>query len=245
MKKPCIAISAHCIRQPSIAFGSVRMSALNVAYSDAVRRNGGIPVIIPFTEDPSIIEETLSMCSGAIIPGGPDSVNPVLFGQDPHPLVGAIDDALDSMELAMFRYLWQHQLPVLGICRGHELMNVFAGGTLYQDMADLYRGKLILHRQEKNRTCPVHKVTVTKGSRLEAILGKSEIFTNSMHRQSLDVIGSGFTVCARTSDGIVEAIEHENGLWLGLQWHPEELIDTVPEMNGVFQTLIRLASERI
>ena len=136
----------------------------------------------------------------------------------------------------------EKKIPVLGICRGCQIMNVYTGGSLYQDLATGYEGVPIMHAQKEDRTYPAHLVQIEADSRLCRLLGKSSIYTNTMHHQAIREAGKGFRVVARTNDGVVEAIEHENGIWMATQWHPEELVDTVPEMNSLFADLIAKAA---
>lgn len=244
MKKPIIGIPAHgeMLLKSSLRL-CTEVSALNLSYSNAVIRNGGIPIIVPFSEDLSVIHETLGLCDGFIMPGGSDSLDPYLYGEEPLPLNGAIDYRLDRMEYKILDYLWAHQIPTLGICRGHQIMNVYAGGSIYQHAPTMYEKEQLEHLQGSPRHNPTHAIELVDGCRLAGLLGKTRLFVNSFHHQALKKIGKGFTVTACSSDGIVEAIEHENGIWTGVQWHPEDLLNTVPEMNEIFKKLIADAAK--
>ena len=239
--KPVIGIFGSIINTPHPAFHSIRGSGLNLAYSDAIIRNGGIPLIFPYTFDHEALREMIDHCDGIVIPGGVD-VDPRYFGEDPHPAIGVIDHGLDSAQMMALSYIEQKKIPVLGICRGCQIMNVYTGGSIYQDLASDYEGSPIMHAQREDRSYAAHRVQIETDSRLYNLLGTSSIYTNTMHHQAIHKIGKGFYVVARTSDGVVEAIEHENGIWMATQWHPEELVDTVPEMNSLFADLIEKAS---
>ncbi len=146
----------------------------------------------------------------------------------------------DQLELDALTWLQEHKVPVLGICRGCQVLNVFDGGTLYQDLPSQYPGPVGSHNQTAlsiDRSTPTHKVLIDSGSRLAKLLG-SEVMTNSMHHQSVLEPGPHYRVTARGEDGVVEAIEHENGLWLAVQWHPECLLETVPVMLELFRSFV-------
>lgn len=230
MAKPLIGI-----------LGNRSEKALSPAYSHAVMQNGGLPIIVPFTECKAALFSTLSHCGGVIVPGGGDA-DPRLFGEDPHPGCGEMDWRLDGIQMQALEYLFANSVPVLGICRGCQMMNLFLGGSIYQDLGE-FPSPTILHSQPSARDHPFHNVTVKAGSRLHKLLGASSVYTNSFHHQAVKTLGKGFAACAHTSDGVIEAIEHENGLWLSIQWHPEHLTETVPAMNALFRDLVKKAKK--
>ena len=239
--KPVIGIFGSIIHTPHPVFYSTQGSGLNLAYSDAIIRSGGIPLIFPYTFDHEALREMIDQCDGVVIPGGVD-VDPRYFGEDPHPEIGEIDYEFDRVQMMALAYMEQKKIPVLGICRGCQIMNVYTGGSIYQDLAADYEGTLIRHAQKEKRSYAAHRIQIEPDSQLCRLLGTSSIYTNTLHHQAIHKVGKGFRVVARTSDGVVEAIEHENGIWMGTQWHPEELVDTVPEMSNLFVDLIEKAS---
>lgn len=128
-------------------------------------------------------------------------------------------------------------MPVLGICRGMQLVNVARGGSLYQDIS-LMEGTRQMHTQRQNRDYPIHKVVIRSGSRLSKILGQEEIFTNTLHHQCVNGPGKDLLITAWTGDKVPEAMESLDGRVILVQWHPEELTKTVPEMNEIFKDLV-------
>ena len=229
-----------------ITYGTVSphgndVSCLNTAYSDAIIKNGGIPLVIPYTESSDTVHCLIDMCRGLLVPGGDDIV-PSLYGESPHEKLGATDALLDRIELDALEHCIHKRLPVFGICRGCQLMNVYAGGTLWQDIPSQYESA-IAHRQTENRRTVSHGVELSENSLLFALLGKST-WVNSLHHQAIRAVGRGFHASAKAPDGIIEAVEHENGLWFAVQWHPEELIESCPEMNRLFTFFIGLCAER-
>ncbi len=239
MSKPLIAVmGAHKL---SVLYNEnpVPSAALNETYANAVTRAGGIPVILPPYADDADLFRVLSLCSGLLLPGGED-VDPRYFGEDPSPKLGRITGYYDRAWLAALKYAEEKKMPVLGICRGHQLANLGFGGTLYQDLSD-YPGKTILHGQHQDRTYPVHKVSIVPESWLAQILGFTEVYTNTMHHQCVKDPGAGLIVSARTGDGVIEGLETADGSMIFVQWHPEELQDTVPCMRELFADLVKKA----
>lgn len=243
MKKPVIGILGVYMKEfagPSTIAGKPR-TYVQQAYPDSVAKNGGIPMVIPFTRDRDLVIESLKLCDGVVAPGGIDA-DPSFFGEEPHVNLGEVNRELDEMQLTALQYLLEHNVPTLGICRGLQMMNIATGGTLYQDLGE-FPTKVNLHRQTEEPCYPTHGVTVTAGSRVAALLGGESIRVNSFHHQAIKDVGKGFTVTAKASDGVIEAIEHENGLWLGVQWHPEQMTAGGGIMNALFRDLVEKASK--
>ncbi|HPK15930.1 MAG TPA: gamma-glutamyl-gamma-aminobutyrate hydrolase family protein [Clostridia bacterium] len=240
MSKPVIGIFASAIQNQHPLFSHGEISALNLSYSNAVLRNGGCPVIIPYGSDRSSLIETLSLCKGAVIPGGVD-VDPRYYGEAPHPDLGTVDPTLDKLELDALAYLMKNNVPTLGICRGCQIMNIFAGGSVYQDISVEYEGRALMHTQRSKSCSTIHRVDLAFGSRIRELLKAESVHVNSVHHQAIRKLGRGFTATGHAQDGVIEAIEHENGVWMAVQWHPEELIDTLPVMNALFRALVDMA----
>lgn len=235
-RKPVIGIMTLTRRtDPGLYISGkyVFMSSTNVR---AIQMNGGIPVLIPpeaVAEDP---EAALSFCDGLLFPGGED-MTPWYYGEEPLPEIGIFRPEIDDAWLKAGRYALEHKLPMFGICKGHQTLNVLMGGSLYQDLSH-YEGKVIQHLQKYDRTYLTHHVEVEEGTRLAAIFGAGKLKTNSMHHQAVKALGKGLKVTARAEDGIIEGIEDEEGLILGVQWHPEDLVDSAPVMNKLFADLV-------
>jgi len=170
-----------------------------------------------------------------VVIGGGDDVDPVRYGRDV--LEGAnveIDHGRDAVDFTVFEEAWRSHVPVLGICRGLQVVNVARGGTLVQDLP-LERPSEVAHRVPKKENRRDHPVTVEPGTRLARIAGMSEIDVNSRHHQAIERAADGFAVAATAPDGVIEAIEAKDGRWLvAVQWHPENLTD-----DAVSQRLFR------
>ena len=202
---------------------------VNEAYTDAIAAAGLIPVVLP-PVSAAMAVAAVEDIAGLVLTGGED-VDPRHFGQTPHPATGAPHAARDVTELALARRALDQRIPTLAICRGAQVMNVALGGTLVQDIAS--QRPNTLDHDPRQRTTRVHRVTVEPQSRLAREIGATSISTNSSHHQSIDIVGAGLRVVARSEDGIVEAIEATDDEWwmVGVQWHPEELTGTPEEWD--------------
>ena len=209
---------------------------------------GAIPWMIPLVGDD---EETLrgiyDELDGVFLPGGAD-IDPASYAEERHPLCDRTDPARDQVELAMTRWAIAERKPVLGICRGVQLINLAAGGTLYQDLAEQYAGS-IKHDYfpfggKYARDHLAHDVQVTPGTRLAEWIGAGSVPVNSMHHQGIRDLGTGLVATAIAPDGLIEAAESTDGSFIvGIQWHPEALTDNDARMRRLFAEFIAAASE--
>jgi putative glutamine amidotransferase len=188
--------------------------ALGMTYLQAIERAGVVPVVLPPCV--SDLESLLARLDGICISGGPD-LDPEAYGaRERHAELGPTEPSLDAFELALARAALERGMPVLGICRGAQALNVACGGTLHQHLAG--------HRQSAPGCQATHEVEVLAGTRLAALIGQGAHAVNSFHHQAVDEVGSGLRVAARAADGTVEAIEGA-GFAVGVQWHAETLAD--------------------
>lgn len=230
-ERPIIAISANIIDENS---------ALHFAYSEAVVAAGGVPVIVAANCTSDAIHSLLCSVDGVIFSGGAD-IDAVHFGEENLEGLTEVDPARDEVEFALLRAAVDRGVPILGICRGAQLLNVAFGGSLYQDLPTQYPSELLAHSVLENRHLPCHLVTVTECSMLHKIIGKSEVEVNSRHHQAIKDIAPIFKVVARSSDGVVEAIEaYPVHKIIAVQWHPENLATRgeSSEMQQLFSFLV-------
>lgn len=207
--------------------------ALGMTYLRAVEAAGGLPIVLPpvaLEAVPALLERLDGVC----LSGGPD-LDPDAYGAPTrHPELGPTEPSLDAFELAVARAADAAGLPLLGICRGAQALNVARGGTLHQHLHG--------HRQAALATARTHHVTVTPGSRLAALTGAGKLDVNSFHHQAVDILGAGLRIVARAVDGTAEAIEDPTRpLLLGVQWHAETLVDR-PEHGALFAALVETAA---
>lgn len=209
------------------------------AYVDAVRAGGGLPLLLPPGEP--FPEDILKRIDGLILAGG-DDIDPRLYGGMLHPAIERIDPERDAFELALARAALDDDLPVLGICRGHQMLNVATGGDLIPHLPERQRNG-VAHRGDNEREV-IHPVQIVPGSRLAKILGAAEVPTVSLHHQGMDQIDPQWRPCAYAPDGLVEAQEHLRHPWMfAVQWHPE-MDYREPAQLRIFQALVAAALAR-
>jgi putative glutamine amidotransferase len=210
-----------------------------MAYAAAVQKAGGLPLLIPYGLDLSLIPELVDRLEGILFSGGHD-LDPQLYKQAWHPKAQRIDPARQRFELALLAEVERRRLPALGVCLGSQLMNVYRGGSLHQFLPDVPREQSIEHRKEAQR----HPVKVDEQSALGRAIGKSEISVNTHHKQSADRLGRGLKVIATAPDGVIEGFEDPSfPLFAAVQWHPERLADE-PEHLAPFKLLVETARLR-
>ncbi len=210
--KPLIGITPQYDTEASRAW-------IRSTYVNAVIAAGGIPVMLDQYTDADTVLSLSARLDGLLFSGGCD-IHPKYYGEDIAPECGTISDVRDRFEELLFSVIDNHDIPVLGICRGIQALNVFAGGSLHQHIDN--------HQDVR------HGVTVAKSSRLAAILGKTEIISNSYHHQAVKVPAPGFAVAAHADDGTVEAIERPGDrFFVGVQWHPEIMAEE--EQKALFR----------
>jgi putative glutamine amidotransferase len=216
--------------------------AQNRTYVEAVATAGGAPVLIPLNLDEGALRAIYERLDGLLLAGGED-VHPKHYGEAIHEKCGQIDEARDTVELTLTRWALAEDLPILAICRGIQVLNVAAGGTLYQDIASQVPG-VLKHDcwPDYPRNYLAHQVMVNDDSLMAAILGQGRVGVNSTHHQAVKDLAPRFRVVARAPDGVIEAIEgHDHVFALGVQWHPEELLEDAPPMRRLFEEFVSAA----
>ncbi|WP_010240718.1 gamma-glutamyl-gamma-aminobutyrate hydrolase family protein [Clostridium arbusti] len=240
-RKPIIGISGNFIIDRGGMFPGYKRAYVNDDYVRAVAMAGGIPYIIPIVSDESIVIEQMSNVDALILSGGYD-VNPLIYGEEPRQKLGAILPERDKFDIWLLEEACKMNKPVLGICRGIQIMNAAFGGSINQDLS-YDENCYIKHFQETSPSTAGHTVEILEGSKLHSILG-SKITTNSFHHQTLNRIAEGFTVTAKAKDGTVEAIEKDGeNFVLGIQWHPEMMSSSSQEMLHIFGNLVKNAKK--
>ncbi|HEU4589004.1 MAG TPA: gamma-glutamyl-gamma-aminobutyrate hydrolase family protein [Gemmatimonadales bacterium] len=207
-------------------------AGVNAAYVRAVVGAGGVPLILSQLMAPGDVGLALDACDGLVLTGGED-IDPSYYGEAPSSKLGAVDRERDRFELALFAAARERGLPVLGICRGIQLINVALGGTLYQDLPSERPGA-IDHDPKSARTARTHQVRLAPGSRAARVLGVERLVPNSFHHQAIKQLAPGLVATGWTDDGLIEAVESADGPWLlAVQWHPEEMHAdaTAPELK--------------
>jgi putative glutamine amidotransferase len=214
--------------------------ALGIVYARAVELAGGLPVVLPPLAEEAV-GALVDRLAGVCLSGGPD-LDPAAYGAEPDPHLGVVEPSLDAFEVAIARRADALGIPVLGICRGCQAINVARGGTLHQHLPDVTDGS-IQHRQTESGRETTHSVEVRAGTRLADIVGAGELPVNSFHHQAVDQLGRGLRVAACAPDGVIEGIEGDGpALYLGVQWHVETLVDR-PRHAALFEALVAAAAD--
>jgi putative glutamine amidotransferase len=215
---------------------------LPYAYSNSVEKAGGVPILLPYRTDLSLIPQLVDLLDGIVFSGGND-LDPRAWGEEYHPKVSPIDPARERFERALMAEVEKRRMPTLGICLGSQLMNVYRGGSMIQFLPEQERPGAIEHRKGDCEPWNCHPVTLEPESSAARAIGKSQIITcNTSHKQAMNRIGRGLRVIATAPDGIIDGIEDPTmPLWLGVQWHPERMIDQ-PEQLALFKLLVDRAS---
>lgn len=211
-------------------------------YSRAIFRAGGLPVVLPAgLED---IDEICGRLDGLLLTGGED-VNPLVYGEEPHQEVGKLSPERDEMELALAKCMTEKDKPVLGICRGHQVLNVSFGGTLHQHIYSELSAELVQHKQQADREFATHSIDIIDDSKLAGFAGTSEIQVNSLHHQAVNEVEAPLVVTAVAKDGVIEALEStEHRFVMSVQWHPEALMNRDdPTSLNLFKHFIEASSQ--
>lgn len=205
-------------------------------YIESLARAGAGMRWVELSDPEQAVQDALT-CDGLLLPGGGD-MDPKFYGQERIPACGEPNLLRDAAEPLLLRAFLAADKPVLGICRGIQVMNAVLGGDLYQDI------KPFEQLPHNDHWAKVHTVTVRRGTLLSRILGQDTVLVNSQHHQAVDRVAPGFTLAALSEDGIVEAIEKPDARFcLGVQWHPEWLSDADPAMQSLFDAFVNACSK--
>lgn len=211
--KPIIGVTS--------SFKDERTMSVSYDNIDSITAAGGVPLVLPNLTDKGQAEQIAAQLDGLLVTGGGD-IDPTLFGEEPHPGLGVITPARDVFEINLIREMMKEGKPVLAICRGCQILNIAAGGDMYQDIYSQIGRQLLQHSQKAPRSHASHYINVAEGSLLKQITNQEKYKVNSYHHQAVRNLAPEFYVSACSSDGITEAFEsREHPFVIGVQWHPE------------------------
>jgi len=238
VKSPRLAVSG-LVREVK----GIDRTGVNVGYVNRLVQAGGLPLVLSPVLGPGRADEALEGIDGLLLSGGAD-IAPGRYGAAPSPRLGSVEPARDAFELALFAAAEARGLPVLAICRGLQLVNVAAGGTLWQDLPSERPGA-VTHQQAEARGVRTHEVRIQPGTRTARALGVASLQANSMHHQAVRELGASLAATGWAPDGVIEALESTDGeRWLvGVQWHPEDLGNGGPD-DGLFAAFVAAAAAR-
>lgn len=207
------------------------------SYTKALLAAGVMPVLVPSTHDPHALRSLYEKVDGIVVSGGGD-VNPRFSGMDSCELVYGVEDVRDDTELNLIRWAREDDKPILGICRGLQVMNVAFGGTLIMDIPTEI-GTSVTHTIgtiAHQRKTLLHSIEIDSDAKVNPSLGAGKIEVNSIHHQAIKDLGEGLRPFAYAPDGLIEGIELPDAhFFVGVQWHPEELVEFYPQMRALFQ----------
>ncbi len=241
---------------PSLAPAGVEMPdpsiSLAIAYLEAVLEAGGLPLTLPVSTHSGVAADALAQAAGLLLTGGED-IEPRLHRPEVTDTLRSLcfldDPSRDTMELELIREAFRRRLPVFALCRGHQLVNVALGGSLYVDLPSEAPGT-VEHNQVQRRFEAVHLVAIEPDSQMAAIVGATTLGVNSTHHQAVREPAPGLRAAARAADGIIEALEWDNatapgnGWFLSVQFHPERLAPTQPEHARLFAAFVEACRQR-
>jgi putative glutamine amidotransferase len=252
--KPIIGITTSIVKDSEYEKNGVEhikgldMARVAIDYSNAVERAGGIPFLIPMLKyvDGNTIDDIISRIDGVIFTGGAD-IDPSLYNQE-----NIYNDKFENMKSDLIRDEYEIKLlksamklnkPVLGICRGCQLINVYFNGTLYQDIDSEYETDINHLGKLDSKDKKIHKININSNSELFKIYNEEIIEVNSFHHQAINKVGDSLKVIAKSRDGIIESIEYTGEQWiLGLQYHPEMLFESDKEQLKIFSYFSKISN---
>ncbi len=238
--RPRIGITTFVMQNPRKPFAAVSRN-----YERSVQKAGGTPLLLSISTSKDVLDDYISIIDGLLITGGEKDVSPQFYGENPIKELEMIFPERDECEMYLFKKALEKRIPVLGICRGMQLMNVAAGGSLYQDIFSQLPDALG-HLPLKMPVDELyHQVNLEPESTVSKIFGTTRMMINSFHHQAVKKVADSFTITARSDDNIIEAIEHRTHPFaLGIQWHPEDLTARHPQFRKLFDAFIAQAQRK-
>ncbi|MDE5978302.1 MAG: gamma-glutamyl-gamma-aminobutyrate hydrolase family protein [Turicibacter sp.] len=218
---------------------TIQRLCIDRKYSDAITSVGGVPIVLPFTENEDVIEKMASLIDGLFLTGGQD-INPELYHEEVTEFCGNICKERDDFEFKLVQKVMEKNKPIFGVCRGIQLLNVFFNGTLIQDIETEYkRERNFSHKQQEPYDHPVHQVFLIDGTPLDQWLNIDVLDVNSRHHQAIHQLGEELMADAISSDGLIEAIHHQNYPFLvAVQWHPEAMYKVDEKERVLFERFV-------
>ncbi|MFU0827818.1 MAG: putative glutamine amidotransferase [Lachnoclostridium sp.] len=232
MKKPVIGLT------PQYDYERNRVW-IGPNYFNAIRKAGGVPLLFPLMADKDELTVVANLCDGFLFTGGPD-LDPFRFGEETIRQSGVVVPERDRMEEDLFDIVIESGKPILGICRGIQILNVFLGGTVYQDIQAQFPSDLsIAHSQQSGNSVLTHSILVKEGTLLADIVKKDMIRVNSFHHQAVKDVAPSLKVAGVAVDSLIEALYlPEHPFFLGVQWHPEHLYESNQEAYLIFKAFV-------
>ncbi len=247
--KPLIGISTYFVADKELQGRRARgaegqdMLMSNLDYSRSVHEGGGIPVALPTLCDLRAAADLVQRLDGLLLAGGED-LAPALFRQEVRPGLGPVIERRDQYEWALLKAALAKGIPILGICRGFQLLNVYFGGTLYQDLVTYYSAEVPHHSVHLGREALVHEVLLLEGTFLRQCYGVESLWVNSLHHQGVAILAPELMPAALSREGLVEGFQHRTAPYVfGVQWHPEMMTERYAIHRNLFRYFIEKAGD--
>jgi len=213
-------------------------------YAQAIEHSGGVPMFLPHTESLELADDYLSSIDGILLSGGGD-IDPLVFGEEPHPQIGNVDVVRDRMELSLLEKALNQDIPILGICRGIQMLAVASGGNICQDIASEKTDSKVCHSQKGAGWYASHTIEIQPDTMLHNIFETTTDRVNSFHHQAVNEVGRNFVVAARAKDGVIEAIESSTHRFaIGVQFHSELMWKRHPPTQKLFAHFVKVCQSR-
>jgi len=226
-KKPIIGITASLDTQNGVS------CFVRHAYTSSILKAGGIPFLIPYFKDQEIYDDMIELCDGILFAGGCD-IEPKRYGENIKATCGNIIPDRDEMDFRLLDIALNKDKPIMTICRGTQLVNIYCGGSLYQDIPTEIKTD-INHKQSDDGTTPIHSVDIKRDTPLFNLIKSDHMMVNSFHHQAVKKLGENLKIMATSSDGIIESFYLTNKRYVRCyQWHPERLYDTSEHNKMLF-----------
>jgi len=247
--KPLILIPSY--RAPSFKGGELTMVCVEFTYLNALFSSGAVPVIIPIGSPEEDVQKLSGIADGLLIPGGGD-IDPARYGEIMHETVNDVSEERDEMEFSLVKYFLEKKKPIFGICRGMQVLNVVMEEALHLDVPSEIETE-IMHQKDpilplsEQMVRDSHDIIIEDGSALARFFGMKETSVNSLHHQAVKAAAKGLRIGAKAPDGVIEEIESvdmDAHFLLGVQWHPEAILERHPENMVLFQEFVRAAMKR-
>lgn len=228
-------IGSQFLSTPEFPFHEFPVTYTRTAFIDALQSVGASVIMIPIDKDLDHLPNYISLVDKVLLTGGED-VSPQFYAQDPHIRLGNTNPNRDQFELAVIQEVIKQNKALLGVCRGHQLLNVALGGTLYQDLS-LMQTPTIKHLQAPTKShFTTHTIEIDPDSSLNFLPTAYQV--NSYHHQMIDQLADELVSIAHASDGVIEAVENKSKRLMGIQWHPEGTWDTIAEERNIFDFFV-------
>jgi putative glutamine amidotransferase len=241
--RPIIGITTQTLE--AIPGELPRCWVMSQRYVDVLTLVGALPWVVPLTRDMATLRAVYERLDGVFLPGGVD-MDPSSYRESKLAVCGPTDPDRDRVEIALVRWAMEDRTPLLAVCRGVQVLNVAAGGTLYQDL-EHWTADPIKHdywpSEGHHRDDLVHEIRVERGTQLASIMGAGASTVNSMHHQGVKALAPSLVPNAYAPDGLIEGVEgRDDSYLLGVQWHPEELVEQAPSARRLFESFIEAAA---